>query len=113
MKKKISTFRTYFATLTICMILVLFIYTAITVYINTSQVALGSDMSIIAAQRQDEGTFVVEIIGRRWYVDIAPVREIERTVTQEYYYALPPVVRLGAPIVEKVRETLRELIDRF
>lgn len=102
-KRNRSMISVYISTLVIIAIIILFIYTGITVYINSTQVAFNTDVSIFESMKGDANTLAMQIMGKRIIIDISPLNDILSGL-ENYYSFAPSSVKLGVPILTKLKE---------
>lgn len=102
-KRNRSMIAIYIATLMIIAIIILFIYTGMTVYINSTQVAFNTDISIFESIKGDANTLAMQIMGRRIIIDISPINNALSHM-EDYYSFAPSSVKVGIPIITKLKE---------
>ena len=99
----------YFVTLSLILTLAGFLYTAATVYVNSSAVALGTDISILETQRQ-QSTLVISLLGQSVSLDLSVLSRAD-AVGAEHFALIPAPLRLAIPLIDTIGDRLEEWID--
>ncbi len=102
-KRNRSMLAVYISTLMIIAIIILFIYTGMMVYINSTQVAFNTDVSIFESIKGDANTLAMQIMGRKIIIDISPINGALSHM-EDYYSFAPSSMKVGIPIITKLKE---------